>query len=116
VGVASSSPRDWVEAHLSRLGLLGRFSALACHGDDDGLAAKPEPDLYVEACRLLQVAPAMAVAVEDSPHGVRAAKAAGLACVAVPNEMTRLLDLDHADLVVSSLAEVSLDDALAALG
>jgi HAD superfamily hydrolase (TIGR01509 family) len=115
LAVASSSPRDWVEAHLDRLGLLSRFGALACHGDHDRLAAKPEPDLYLEACQLLGVAPTAAVAVEDSPNGVRAAKAAGLACVAVPNDLTRLLDLDQADLVVESLAAVTLDEALEAL-
>jgi HAD superfamily hydrolase (TIGR01509 family) len=115
VGVASSSPRDWVERHLGRLGLLGRFGAIACFGDRPGLAPKPAPDLYLDACRALGVAPASALAVEDSPNGVRAAKSAGLACVAVPNELTRLLDLGHADLVVASLSAVSLAEALSAV-
>jgi HAD superfamily hydrolase (TIGR01509 family) len=115
LGVATCSSRVWAEGHLERLDLLDRFSALCCHGDRDGVAAKPAPDLYLEVCRLLGVAPSSAVAVEDSPNGVRAAKAAGLACVAVPNELTRLLNLDEADLVVSSLASVTLDEALAAL-
>jgi HAD superfamily hydrolase (TIGR01509 family) len=116
LGVATCSSRVWAQTHLDRLDLLDRFSALCCLGDRDGVAAKPAPDLYVEACRLLDVAPSSAVAVEDSPNGVRAAKAAGLACIAVPNELTRLLDLDEADLVVSSLAEVSLDQVLEILG
>jgi beta-phosphoglucomutase-like phosphatase (HAD superfamily) len=50
------------------------------------------------------------VALEDSANGTTAAKAAGMACVAVPNRLTALLDLSHADLVVPSLAEVALDD------
>jgi beta-phosphoglucomutase-like phosphatase (HAD superfamily) len=50
------------------------------------------------------------VALEDSSHGVRAAKTAGLWCVAVPHDLTRDSDLSAADLVVDSLAEVSLDD------
>ena len=115
VGVASSSPREWVERHLGRLGLLERFGAVACFGDRPGLAPKPAPDLYLEVCRALGAAPTSALAVEDSPNGVRAAKAAGLACVAVPNDLTRLLDLGHADLVVASLAGVSLAEALEAL-
>jgi len=76
------------------------------------VAAKPAPDLYLEACAGLGVDPREAVAVEDSPNGIAAAKAAGLRCVAVPNELTRQLDLDRADLVVDSLAEVTLAEAL----
>jgi HAD superfamily hydrolase (TIGR01509 family) len=114
--VASSSARPWVEGHLARLGVLDRFVAIACWGDRDGVDPKPSPDLYVEVCTLLGAAPAEAIAVEDSPNGVRAAKAAGLACVAVPNDLTRFLALDEADLVVSSLADVTLDEALRMLG
>jgi HAD superfamily hydrolase (TIGR01509 family) len=116
LGVASSSRREWVVRHLKRLGLLDSFGAVRCFGDRPAAAPKPAPDLYLDVCRDLEVAPREALAVEDSPNGVQAAKAAGMACVAVPNELTRFLDLDHADLVVASLAEVSLVEALASLG
>ncbi len=53
--------------------------------------------------------PARSVALEDSHHGCTAAKAAGMVCVVVPNEVTRSQSFDHADLVVDSLAEVSVD-------
>jgi beta-phosphoglucomutase-like phosphatase (HAD superfamily) len=53
------------------------------------------------------------VAFEDSPNGVAAAKAAGIFTVAVPNEVTRGLGLDEADLVVGSLADLSPDELLA---
>jgi beta-phosphoglucomutase-like phosphatase (HAD superfamily) len=52
------------------------------------------------------------VAIEDSPHGVTAAKAAGLFCVAVPNDVTRPLDFRHADLVVDSLEDLSFHNLL----
>jgi beta-phosphoglucomutase-like phosphatase (HAD superfamily) len=77
-----------------------------------GLAAKPAPDTYRAACAALAVEPRAAIALEDSPHGVAAAKAAGLWCVAVPHAITELLDLSEADLVVRSLADVSLRDVL----
>jgi HAD superfamily hydrolase (TIGR01509 family) len=112
--VASSSPLTWVGGHLDRLGLAGRFKALACYRP--GVRAKPAPDLYLEACAAVGAAPAQALAVEDSPNGVAAAKAAGLACLAVPNQFTAQLDLGQADLVLSSLAELSLGQALARLG
>lgn len=62
---------------------------------------------------LLDLVASEAVALEDSPNGVRAAKAAGLFCVAVPGPITRGLDFAEADRVLPSLAEWSLDDLLA---
>lgn len=106
VAIASSSPRSWVEPHLERLGLRPRFAYLACYRPDT--FAKPQPDLYLEACAALDVVPADALAVEDSPNGIAAAKAAGLTCVAVPHGLTESLDLSAADLVVPSLAHTTL--------
>ena len=111
VAIASSSDVDWVDTHLTRLGLRDRFTFLACAGA--GLATKPAPDTYLAACRALGVAPAHALAIEDSPHGVAAAKDAGLHCVAVPHEITAQLDLSRADLVVESLAAMTLRDVIA---
>jgi HAD superfamily hydrolase (TIGR01509 family) len=116
LAVASSSSRSWVEGQLEALGLLDRFVLTRCL--DDVAHAKPAPELYLAACAGLGVDPARAVALEDSANGTTAAKAAGMACVAVPNRLTRLLDLSHADAVVDSLAGVGLDDlrALLAVG
>jgi HAD superfamily hydrolase (TIGR01509 family) len=110
VAIASSSAYDWVDPHLRRLGLRDRFAHLSCYGN--GTAAKPAPDTYLEACAALDVRPAQAIAVEDSPHGVAAAKAAGLTCIAVPNAITAQLDLGAADVQLTSLAERSLAQVL----
>ncbi len=56
----------------------------------------------------LGVTAADAVAIEDSPNGITAAKGAGLRCVAVPNPITAGLDLSQADLQLTSLAELTL--------
>ena len=106
LAVASSSPRSWVEPHLEDLGLLSRFAFTRCR--DDVAEAKPSPELYLAACAGLGVDPASAVAMEDSANGVTAANAAGMRSVAVPNRLTRYLDLGHAHLVVDSLAEIDL--------
>jgi HAD superfamily hydrolase (TIGR01509 family) len=111
VAIASSSESDWVEMHLDRLRLRDRFVFLACYSDE--LAAKPAPDTYLAACAAIGVEPRAAIAIEDSPHGVSAAKTAGLSCIAVPNPVTRLLDLSHADLRLESLADLTLGDAIA---
>lgn len=111
LGVASSSTRDWVSGHLERLGILDRFDCMRCR--DDVANAKPAPDLYVAVLECLGVAAVEAFAIEDSPNGVLAAKRAGLRCVAIPNPITARLDLSQADIVLDSLAEVTLPDLLA---
>lgn len=110
IAVASSSHLDWVQGHLERLGLIDRFACLSCF--DDVVQPKPAPDLYLAACESLGVAPGEAVAVEDSRNGILAAKAAGMAAVAVPHGLTAHLDFSEADLRLSSLAELRLGEAL----
>jgi len=109
VGIASSSEVEWIERHLGRLRLLDRFEAIT-GVDHVGGVGKPEPDVYAAACRALGAEPAAAVAIEDSAHGVAAAKAAGMVCLAVPNRLTRHTDLSAADRVVGSLDQVTLTD------
>jgi HAD superfamily hydrolase (TIGR01509 family) len=111
VGIASSSPQSWIERNLRRVGLLDRFGCVACRPD---LPAKPDPTSYRHAVEQLGGDPRLSVAVEDSAHGVAAAKGAGLWTVAVPHDLTRHLDLSAADRVVASLAELPLAEALAA--
>ena len=105
--IVSSSSRRWVDMHLVRLEQAVGWDAI-CTADGDPTRAKPAPTLYLEALELLGVAAHEAVAFEDSPHGVRAAKAAGVFCVAIPNEVTRDLGLEEAgaDLVLESLADL----------
>jgi putative hydrolase of the HAD superfamily len=84
-------------------------------GPTGRMRPKPAPDLYLAVCEALGAAPAASVAIEDSPNGIRAARAAGMYCIAVPNPMTRLLRLEGAHLVVESLADISLTEALEVL-
>jgi beta-phosphoglucomutase-like phosphatase (HAD superfamily) len=83
---------------------------VCCSG---GIAAKPAPDTYLAACAAIDVPPEESLAVEDSPHGVTAAKHAGLRCVAVPHAITAQFDLSHADLRLRSLADVPLHEVIA---
>jgi HAD superfamily hydrolase (TIGR01509 family) len=106
LGLASSSPRAWVLGHLERLGLTGWFAAVCTQ--DDVERVKPAPDLYLLALRRLGVAAEEALAVEDSPNGVRAAVAAGIRCVYVPNATTAALPAPEAALVLASFEEADL--------
>jgi putative hydrolase of the HAD superfamily len=110
--IVSSSSRNWVDRHLGRLGHANGWRAIVT-ADGDTARAKPRPALYLEALDAIGVTAPEAIAFEDSPNGVRAAKAAGLFCVAIPNPATRTLALDDADLVLDSLADLPLSDLLA---
>lgn len=113
-GVASSSTRSWVTEHLQRLDLLQLFDCVRCR--DDVAAVKPAPDLYAASLACLGVKPREAMAIEDSPNGVFAAKAAGMFCVAVPNTITAGQDLSQADLVLASLAGATPESLAASVG
>ena len=99
VGIASSSSAGWVNGHVERLGLAGHFAAVSTRTEH--VPAKPAPDLYLLACERLGVTPGDAIALEDSPSGVAAAKAAGLTCIAVPQYAEA--DVSAADRVIDSL-------------
>jgi HAD superfamily hydrolase (TIGR01509 family) len=114
LAVASSSSSSWVKGHLERLGVLNRFSHISCAEND--VPPKPAPDTYLRACAAIGVEPNAALAVEDSPNGASAAKAAGLWCVVVPHAITEQLDLSHADVRVDSLAHVTIADVIDELG
>ena len=108
--VASSSSAEWVVPHLERVGLRDRFAAVVTSDDvgGDPRRTKPAPDLFLAAAAAVGQPPARCVALEDSPNGVRAAKAAGMAVVAVPGPMTAGLDFGGANLVVPSLVDLDL--------
>ena len=106
LGLASNSEHWWVDGHLKRLGLFARFDFIACR--EDAPSPKPEPDLYKLVLNRFGLRGHEAIAFEDSHTGSLAAKRAHLWTVAVPNESTAHHDFAHADLQVSSLAEVTV--------
>lgn len=114
VGVASSSPANWVTGHLNRLGLLGEFDVIVTA--DDVERTKPDPALFLLAAKRMQVKPGEVIVLEDSYNGVNGARRAGMFVVAVPNRITRESDLSQADLILDSLAAISLDALIKAAG
>lgn len=115
LAVASSSPHSWVDTHLARLGLVEYFERVICSEDVGPGRTKPNPDLFLEALNQLGVKKEAAVIFEDSPNGVKAARAAGIFVVAVPNPLTARLGVRGADLTVNSLEEVTFDSLNALL-
>ena len=113
LAIASSSPRRMIDVVCERLDLTSievRCSAI------DEVRGKPAPDVYLTAARRLSMSPGRCLAIEDSPSGVQAAKAAGMRCIAVPDP---LLAGDprygEADLVLANLVELD-ESLLRALG
>jgi len=113
LALASSSPRRLISAVVHRLGLATRFSVV--HSAEDEVAGKPDPAIFHTTARLLGVVPADCVVFEDSLAGVLAAKAAGMACVAVPESVTTggagapnasPGAFDRADVVLASLLDL----------
>lgn len=83
IAVASSAPRRLIEAVLAATGLRPHFGALV--SSEEVPRGKPSPDVYEEAARRLGLDPKRCIGVEDSSNGIRAAAAAGLTVVAIPN-------------------------------
>lgn len=102
LGLASNSPRYLVDAALQSAGFTDAFDAIV--SSDDVQSHKPAPDLYLLVCKRLGVAPAEALALEDTASGIAAAKAAGLTCIAVPQFAET--DVSAADRVIDSLEEL----------
>jgi putative hydrolase of the HAD superfamily len=105
--LASTSSRDWVDFVVDGLQVRPDFQAIVA--GDEVASRKPAPDVYLRAAERLGVAPKECVALEDSAPGVAAAKAAGMACIAVPNRVTVSHDLSAADFQVAHLGEISVE-------
>lgn len=105
IGLASSTRKEVVCRELEEGGILAYFDKIVC--GDMVPRSKPEPDIYLEACKMLQVNPARCFAVEDSYNGIRAAYRAGMRVIMVPDlaepsgEMRTL-----AECILPSLCEV----------
>lgn len=104
LAVATSAGREHLEACLERFDLVGRFEVLVTK--NDVRRRKPDPEAYRLSLARLGLGPAEAIAVEDSPHGVDAARAAGMRVLAVRTTAVPLDAIRHADVVLDGVREV----------
>ncbi len=108
VAVVSSSRKEFVGYILGELGIKKDFALIL--GGDDVAQGKPSPEGYLKAAKMLNAKPSQCLVVEDSIFGIKSAKSAGMKCVAVTNSYPENFLLD-ADLIVDSLAELTLEKA-----
>lgn len=110
VTIASSSEKSWVTDHLDKFEIRHFFDYI--HTVDETGVPKPDPALYQLALKSMQLNPNQTIAFEDSANGIEAAKSSGIFCVAIPNPITKYLNLDNADLILDSLASLPLPELL----
>ena len=106
--ITSSSSHRWVDGHLERRGIRELFTVTECR--EDSAVRKPQHAPYLTTLDRLGTAAENAVAVEDSPPGIAAARAAGLYCIAVPCSLTAGMDFHAAHRVVHSLEVISFSE------
>lgn len=113
IGLASSSARVWIDKYLERLEIAHYFECIRTA--DDVTKVKPDPELYKQALAGLNVEADEAVAIEDSPNGARAASAAGMSCIIVPNTITKSLEFDKSNRCyhAESLAHIDFHEMVA---
>jgi len=107
LGLASSSNRPLIDAVLAQSGLVQLFEATV--SSEEVARGKPAPDVFHEAARRLNIAPERCAAIEDSANGIRAARAAEMRVIAIPNRRYPPPDdaLQLADVVLDSLADLT---------
>ncbi|MEZ5412780.1 MAG: HAD family phosphatase [Opitutaceae bacterium] len=106
LAIGSSSPRMWIDRVMPLPDADRIFDAIIT---SDDAPPKPKPDIFLLALDRLGIGPSEAVVIEDSPNGALAAYRAGIFCITIPNDLTRLLRFEHGDLKVESLAEVTFE-------
>jgi len=105
LGLVSSAPKENIGLVLSELNFAGIFNCIV--SGQEVSESKPSPQIYLLAAKKLEVPPNDCVVIEDSPSGVKAAKTAGMRCLAITNTHPRQ-KLAEADRVADSLENVDL--------
>ncbi len=104
--VASSAIRENIETVISRFD-IGSFFEGSVSGQDVE-KTKPNPEIFLKAAKVIDIKPENCLVIEDAKHGVAAAKAAGMFCVALRNLNSGDQDLSQADMIVNNLSEIDL--------
>jgi len=106
LAVATGAQSEFLRIVIAGLRLEGVFDVLQ---DSDGVAeGKPDPAIFLAACRRLDLPPSACVVLEDSQNGVAAGRRADCYVIAVPNEFTRSHDFGPADFIASGLDEAAV--------
>lgn len=106
LAIGSTTNLKFIEGVLKKLKIFKKFSAIS--SGDEVKQGKPNPDIFLSASSKLNIAPQRCLVIEDAPNGVKAAKAAGMRCIAITTSVTRD-KLQEADCVIDSFDELTID-------
>jgi HAD superfamily hydrolase (TIGR01509 family) len=101
--VTSSDPEHFEQIH-SQTSLIRFFDFVLTAGDYG--KHKPHPEPYLAAASRMKIAPGRCLVIEDTERGVEAATAAGMTCIAIPNELSRAGDFKNAHRILGSMHEL----------
>jgi beta-phosphoglucomutase family hydrolase len=110
IGLASSSAMETINVILDKFNISSYFSAVV--SGENLEKSKPDPTIFLVAAKLLSVNPNECLVIEDSSHGVTAAKKAGMKCIGFRNPNSGSQDISHADLIVDSIQSIDINKLL----
>ena len=105
MAIASSSPRQFIEAVIEKIGIKQYFTEWL--SGEEAEHSKPEPDIFLKVAGLLNVEPDECIVIEDSTSGIIAAKKAGMRCIGYRNVNSGNQDLSEADMIVNKIEEIN---------
>jgi len=107
MAVASSSPESYIHKVLRTVDIFSYFDVIV--SGDHVKHSKPAPDIFLRTAELLGAKPSECVVIEDSTHGINAAKVAGMYCIGFDNKSSRNQILDQADIQVKKIENIDID-------
>lgn len=106
VGLATSSHKHLCDIKLANKDWASSFHSIICGDDQAVKKGKPEPDIFLVCAELINIPASNCVVFEDSPTGIKAARAAGMQVIAINSQYVELADLNEADSVIDSYHEL----------
>jgi HAD superfamily hydrolase (TIGR01509 family) len=108
--IATSAPLHWIKYHLECRNLFSKFDYISTA--DDVVNVKPSPEIYNNLLAKMRLSPDEVITIEDSTNGIKSAKATGIFCISIPNDITKNLDHSEADLFFNTANEINLKDLI----
>jgi HAD superfamily hydrolase (TIGR01509 family) len=105
IAMATGANRDWAMHIVTSFGITDYFDYIIA--GNEVRKAKPEPEIFLKAAEVLKLKPEECIVIEDAALGIEAAKRAGMYCISIPDELTKLQDHGKADLHLKSITEIN---------
>jgi HAD superfamily hydrolase (TIGR01509 family) len=105
IALATGANKEWAMQVVTSLGIVDYFDYIIA--GNEVKKAKPEPEIFLRAAEMIKLRPEECVVIEDAAFGILAAKRAGMYCISIPDELTKLQDHSLADIKLNSIKELN---------